>query len=159
METAPLFFSLKEWHEANMVIGYVQENLKAVLWHEHAASMRLQIEETLGTFNGFFFVTLYLNEAVQRVSFGYITCSSSFNDVCMRLHILEASSLMPNMEHNHQTTSTSTHSSCQEGFATLGTVIAPFSVLNWLSPRKSWLLLLLQPMLETKFILLDRLIP
>ena len=72
-----------------MVIDYVQENPKAVLRHEHAASMRLQIEVTLGTFNGFFFVTLYLNEAVQRVSFGYITRSSSFNDVRMRLHILQ----------------------------------------------------------------------
>ena len=48
-----------------MKIDYVQENPKAVLRYEHAANMRLQLEETPGTFNGYFFVTLYLNEAVQ----------------------------------------------------------------------------------------------
>ena len=67
----------------------MQENPKAVRRHEHSASMRLQLEETLGTFNGSFFVTVYLNEAVQRVSFGSIMSSSSFNDVRMRLHILQ----------------------------------------------------------------------
>ena len=58
-----------------------------MLRHEHAASMRLQLEETLGTFNGYFFATLYLNAAVQRLTFGYITRSSTFNDVRFRLHI------------------------------------------------------------------------
>ena len=55
---------------------------------EHAATMRMQLEETLGTFSGYFFVTLFLNEAVQRVTFGYVTRSTSFNDVRFRLHIL-----------------------------------------------------------------------
>ena len=41
--------------------------------------MRLQLEETLGTFNGYFFVTLYLNAAVQRVTFGYVTRTSTSN--------------------------------------------------------------------------------
>ena len=72
-----------------MDINYVQENPKAMLSHEHAASMRLQLEETLGTFNGYFFVTLHLNAAVQRVTFGYVTHSSTFNDVRFRLHILQ----------------------------------------------------------------------
>ena len=72
-----------------MDINYVQENLKAVLRADHAAGMRLQLEETLGTFNGFFFVTLYLNAAVQRVTFGYVTRSSTFNDVRFRLHVLQ----------------------------------------------------------------------
>ena len=72
-----------------MEIDYVQENPKAVLRYEHAANMRLQLEETPGTFNGYFFVTLYLNEAVQRVTFGYVTRSSSFKDVRFRLHILQ----------------------------------------------------------------------
>ena len=67
----------------------IHENPKAVLRQEHAATMRLQLEETLGTFNGFFFVTLFLNEAVQRLTFGYVTRSTSFNDVRFRLHILE----------------------------------------------------------------------
>ena len=80
-------FCVGEWHEENMDINYVQENPKAMLRHEHAASMRLQFEETLGTFNGYFFVTLYLNAAVQRLTFGYITRSSTFNDVRFRLHI------------------------------------------------------------------------
>ena len=62
-----------------MEIDYVQENPKAVLHHKHATTMRLQLEEKLGTFNGYFFVMLYLNEAVQRVTFGYITRSSSLN--------------------------------------------------------------------------------
>ena len=78
-----------EWHEENMHINYVEQNPKAVLRAEHAANIRLQLEETLGTFNGFFFVTLYLNAAVQRVSFGYVTRCSSFNDVCFRLHVLQ----------------------------------------------------------------------
>ena len=72
-----------------MEINYIHENPKAVLRQEHAATMRLQLEETLGTFNGFFFVTLFLNEAVQRLTFGYVTRSTSFNDVRFRLHILE----------------------------------------------------------------------
>ena len=72
-----------------MEINYVQENPKALLRHEHSARMRLLLEETLGTFNGFFFVTLYINAAVQRVSFGYVTRSSTFNDVRFRLHILQ----------------------------------------------------------------------
>jgi len=80
-------FVLREWHEENMDNNYVQENPKAMLRHEHAASMRLQLEETLGTFNGYFFATLYLNAAVQRLTFGYITRSSTFNDVRFRLHI------------------------------------------------------------------------
>ena len=82
-------FFVGEWHEENMEINYVQENPRAVLRHEHAASMRLHLEEMLGTFNGYFFVTLYLNAAVQRVSFGYVTCNSTFNDVRFRLHILQ----------------------------------------------------------------------
>ena len=53
------------------------------------STIRLQLEETLGTFNGFFFVTLYLNAAVQRVSFGYVTRQSTFNDVRFRLHVLQ----------------------------------------------------------------------
>ena len=73
----------------NMEINYIHENPKAVLRQEHAATMRLQLEETLGTFNGFFFVTLFLNEAVQRLTFGYVTRSTSFNDVRFRLHILQ----------------------------------------------------------------------
>jgi len=77
--TSTLFVG--EWHEENMEINYVQEHPKAVLRADHAASIRLQLEETLGTFNGFFFVTLYLNAAVQRVSFGYVTHQSTFNDV------------------------------------------------------------------------------
>ena len=56
---------------------------------EHAATMRMQLEETLGTFSGYFFVTLFLNEAVQRVTFGYVTRSTSFNDVRFRRHILQ----------------------------------------------------------------------
>ena len=67
----------------------MQENLKALLRHEHDARIRLLLEETLDTFNGYFFVTLYLNAAVQRVSFGYIAYSSTFNDVRFRLHILQ----------------------------------------------------------------------
>ena len=59
-----------------------------MLRHEHAARMRLQLEETLGTFNGYFFVTFYLNAAEQRNTFGYVTCSSTLNDVCIHLHIL-----------------------------------------------------------------------
>jgi len=78
-----------EWHEANIDINYVKENPKAVLRPDHAASMRLQLEETLGTFNGFFFVTLSLNAAVQRVTFGYVSRSSTFNDVRFRLHVLQ----------------------------------------------------------------------
>ena len=82
-------FLIGQWHEENMEINYVQENPKALLRHEHSARMRLLLEETLGTFNGFFFVTLYINAAVQRVSFGYVTRSSTFNDVRFRLHILQ----------------------------------------------------------------------
>jgi len=67
-------FFLGQWHEENMVINYVEEHPKAILRADHAASIRLQLEETLGTFNGFFFVTLYLNATVQRVSFGYVSC-------------------------------------------------------------------------------------
>ena len=78
-----------EWHKENMEINYVQEHPKAVLRADHAASIRLQLEETLGTFNGFFFVTLYLNAAVQRVSFGYVTRQSTFNDVRFRLHVFQ----------------------------------------------------------------------
>jgi len=85
--TSTLFVG--EWHEENMEINYVQEHPKAVLRADHAASIRLQLEETLGTFNGFFFVTLYLNAAVQRVSFGYVTRQSTFNDVRFRLHVLQ----------------------------------------------------------------------
>ena len=88
IETAPLFFR-RGVARKKYEINYAQENPNAVLRHEHAATMRLQLEEPLGTFNGFFFVTLYLNEAVQRVTFGYIMRSSSFNDVRMRLHILQ----------------------------------------------------------------------
>ena len=71
-----------------MDINYVQENPQAMLCHEHSARMRLQLEETLGTFNGYFFVTLYLNAAEQRVTFGYVMCSSTLNDVRIHLHIL-----------------------------------------------------------------------
>ena len=80
-----------------MEINYIHENPKAVLRQEHAATIRLQLEETLGTFNGFFFVTLFLNAAVQRLSFGYVTRSSFFNDVRFRLHILE-----PYVEGRHE---------------------------------------------------------
>ena len=80
-----------------MEINYIHENPKAVLRQEHAATIRLQLEETLGTFNGFFFVTLFLNAAVQRLSFGYVTRSTSFNDVRFRLHILE-----PYVEGGHE---------------------------------------------------------
>jgi len=81
-------FFLGQWHEENMVINYVEEHPKAILRADHAASIRLQLEETLGTFNGFFFVTLYLNATVQRVSFGYVSRQSTFNDVRFRLHVL-----------------------------------------------------------------------
>ena len=94
-------FVLGEWHEENKDINYVQENPKAMLRHEHAASMRLQLEETLGTFNGYFFVTLYLNAAVQRVTFGYVTRSSTFNDVQFRLHILQLYSQPGNEASNY----------------------------------------------------------
>ena len=80
-----------------MQINYIHKNPKAVLHQEHAATIRLQLEETLGTFNGFFFVTLFLNAAVQRLSFGYVTRSTSFNDVRFRLHILE-----PYVEGGHE---------------------------------------------------------
>ena len=79
----------REWHEENMEINYVQENPRAVLCHEHTARIRLQLEEILGTCNGYFFVTLYHDPAVQRVSFGCATHSSSFNDVRFCLHILQ----------------------------------------------------------------------
>jgi len=94
-------FVLREWHEENMDINYVQENPKAMLRHEHAASMRLQLEETLGTFHGCFFATLYLNAAVQRLTFGYITRSSTFNDVRFRLHILKPYSQPGNEASNY----------------------------------------------------------
>jgi len=90
-----------EWHEENMEINYVQEHPKAVLRADHAASIRLQLEETLGTFNGFFFVTLYLNAAVQRVSFGYVTRQSTFNDVRFRLHVLRPYSQAGQQPSNH----------------------------------------------------------
>ena len=72
-----------------------------MLRHEHAASMRLQLEETLGTFNGYFFVTLYLNAAVQRITFGYVTRTSTFNDVRFRLHILQPYSQPGNKVSNY----------------------------------------------------------
>ena len=72
-----------------MEINYVTENPRAVLSQEHAATIRLQLEETLGTFSGYFFFTFILNEAVQRLTFGYVTRSTSFNDVRFRLHILQ----------------------------------------------------------------------
>ena len=50
-------FFIGQWHEESMEINYVQENPEALLHHEHAARMRLLLEETLGTFNGYFFVT------------------------------------------------------------------------------------------------------
>ena len=59
------------------------------LRQEHAATIRLQLEETLETFSGYFFVTLFLNEAVQRLTFGSVTGSTSFNNVRFCLHILE----------------------------------------------------------------------
>ena len=87
----PLFcmLFLAEWHEENMEINNVHENSRAVLCQEHAATIRLQLEETLGTFSGYFFFTFILNEAVQRLTFGYVTRSTSYNDVCFRLHILQ----------------------------------------------------------------------
>ena len=105
-----------------MVSGFY---FRAVLRHAHAASMRLQLEETLGTFNGYFFVTLYLNAAVQRVSFGYVTRSSSFNDVRFRLHILHGQPnnyAQPGKEPSNY--STSTPLSCHEGCAIHKTVNA-----------------------------------
>ena len=72
-----------------MEINYIHENPKAVLRQEDAATVRLQLEETLGTFNGYFFVTLFLNEAVQRLTLSYVTRSTSFNDVRIYMHILE----------------------------------------------------------------------
>ena len=72
-----------------MEINYIHENPKAVLRQEHAATIRLQLEETVGTFNGYFFVTLFLNKVMQRLTFGYVTCSTSLNDVRFCLHILE----------------------------------------------------------------------
>ena len=51
-----LFLSfIGEWQEENMDINQVQENPKAVLRQEHAATIRLQLEEILGTFNEYFF--------------------------------------------------------------------------------------------------------
>ena len=79
----------------------MQENPRAVLRHEHAASMRLQVEETLRALNGFFVVTLYLNAAVQRVSFGYVTRSSTFNDVGFRV-------ILPHQDRSLPTISIST---------------------------------------------------
>ena len=38
-----------------MEINYIHENPKAVLRQEHAATIRLQLEEILGTFNEYFF--------------------------------------------------------------------------------------------------------
>ena len=84
-----MLFLKGEWHEENMDINYVTENPRVVLQQEHAATMRVQLEETLGTFGGYFFVTLFLNVAVQRVTFGYVTRSTSFNDMRFRLHILQ----------------------------------------------------------------------
>ena len=118
-------FILREWHEENMDINYVQENPKAMLRHEHAASMRLQLEETLGTFNGYFFVTLYLN--AERVTFGYVTRSSTFNDVQFRLHILQP---FCNQEMKLQTTSTFTPLLCREGCAIPETVSVLCSTQN-----------------------------
>ena len=37
-------FVLGVWHEENMNINYVQENPTAMLCHEHAATIRLQLE-------------------------------------------------------------------------------------------------------------------
>ena len=34
-------------------------------------------------------MTFYLNAAVQRVSFGNVSCQSTFNDVRFRLHVLQ----------------------------------------------------------------------
>ena len=41
-----------EWNEENMEIQYVTQHPMAELGHEHSATMRLLLEETLGTFNG-----------------------------------------------------------------------------------------------------------
>ena len=48
-----------------MVINYVYEDPKAELQFAHTYTMRLLLEETLGTFNGFFFVAIYTNAAIQ----------------------------------------------------------------------------------------------
>ena len=116
-----------------MGINDVQENPKAVFRHEHAAT-RLQLEETLGTFNGSFMVTLLLNEAVKRLTFGYVIHASTFNDVRVRLHVLE-----PFVQPGKQpsTISTSTPLLCHEGFAIHGTVNVLCSIHNWLSSPKS----------------------
>ena len=55
---------LGEWHEENMEINYVHEIPRAVMRQEHAATIRPKLEETLGTFSGYFYVTLFFNEAV-----------------------------------------------------------------------------------------------
>ena len=72
-----------------MEINYVHQNPKAVLRQEHAATIRLQLEETLGTDNGYFVVTFFLNEAVQRLTYRYVTHSTTFNDARFHLHILK----------------------------------------------------------------------
>ena len=71
-----------EWNEENMEIQYVTKHQMAELRHEHSATMRLLLEETLGTFNGYFFDNLFLNQEIQRPTFGYVTCSYSFNGIC-----------------------------------------------------------------------------
>ena len=75
-----------QWHEENLQLNYVQENIKAILFQEHPATLKLQLEET---FNGYFYVTLFLDEALQRLAFGYVTHTSTFNDVRFRLHVLQ----------------------------------------------------------------------
>ena len=76
---------INEWITAlqNVTFRHVRELFLAMSMASYL------LEETLGTFNGFFFVTLYLNAAVQRVTFGYVTRSSTFNDVRFRLHVLQ----------------------------------------------------------------------
>ena len=109
-----------------MEINYITENPRAVLRQEHAATMRVQLEETLGTFSGYFFVTLFLNEAVQRGTVEYVTRSTFFNGVRFWLYF----SLLWNKEKRRQIISTSTASLCHQQFARTETVLVLFSTHN-----------------------------
>ena len=116
-----------EWNEENMEIQYVTQHPMAELRHEHSATMRLLLEETLGTFNGYFFVTLFLNQQIQRPTFGYVTRSCSFNDIHFRLHVLH-----PYVPEGKEASNYFNYSPffCHKGAATQGTVRVHFNILS-----------------------------
>ena len=115
-----------EWNEENMEIQYVTQHPMAELRHEHSATMRLLLEETLGSMGTFLSLCSLINKYKDRLSdmslaaavlMTYASGSMSFTHMSQRERKLAITLITAPLF-------------CREGSATQGTVRVHFNILS-----------------------------